>query len=459
MSIRALVVALVCLLAACGAGAALAAEPPTTVESPPVVGAPSDEEPIYTPIPNPDPERGILVLNLGWEGAGLSANFSPIDPGLLATATANLNSAVNAWFRGAAPQGLFKDWRAYPGGSFAIPQPPLTSGKELNRCGRSEAPDFARSLTRLAGNAATASGYDLSRFRFVAYVYAGEFCSADGTSIGNAILAGNRAHVTTLVHEIGHQLGLGHAETLECFDDAGVKLVPLNDDHCTSEEYADITDVMGRSFIGGGFNAPHAFRLGWLRNQLYDLVDGVYTRTVQLRPFGEAPAEGAMRALRLRDGGQTIWLEYRQRVGVDTGIEPGLYVHRERPTYPAATQLLDMAPGQWGEAMAVGQTWVNTLGAMQVTLNSATASGATVTISRTPKAVAVPDLRGLSITSVPSVLSPVGLVYGGQTGTVEDRTCTVINRVASQTPSAGTRVIEGSSVTVKTGTRPRGSCL
>ncbi|HEY5843338.1 MAG TPA: PASTA domain-containing protein, partial [Mycobacterium sp.] len=197
----------------------------------------------------------------------------------------------------------------------------------------------------------------------------------------------------------------------------------------------------------------------WLRNQLYDFVDGVYTRTVQLRPFGLAPAEGSMRALRLRDGGQTIWLEYRQRVGVDTGIEPGLYVHRERPTYPAATQLLDMAPGQWGEDMAVGQTWINTLGYMQVTLNSATASGATVTIARTPRTVTVPNLRGLALAGMVPALGPVGLVYGGQTGTVEDRTCTVINRVASQMPSAGSRVIEGSSVTVKMGTRPRTACL
>ncbi|HEX5610958.1 MAG TPA: PASTA domain-containing protein [Solirubrobacterales bacterium] len=460
MSAKWLAIAFVCLLAALGGSAAFAAEPSTTIESPPVVGSPPDEETVYTPIPNPDPERSILVLNVGWGGVGPSYNWAPVDQTLLATAVANLSGPVNAWFRGAAPQGAFRDWLVHSGGSFWISGPTLTSGKELSRCVRSEAPDFARSLTAHAGKEASRVGYDLSRFRYVVYAYSGEFCGADGLVSGNGIVIGNRAEPYTLVHELGHQLGLGHAETLECLDDAGVKPVPLNDDHCTTEEYADTTDVMGRSFIGGGFNAPHAFRLGWLRNQFYDLVDGVYTRTVQLRPFGAAPAEGSMRAVRLRDGGQTLWLEYRQRVGVDMGMEPGLYVHREKPTNPAASQLLDMSPGQWGdENMAVGQTWINTLGAMQVTLNSATPSGATVTIARTPKAVTVPDLRGLTAASIRSYLDPVNLVYGGQSGTVEDRTCTLINRVASQSPSAGSKAIEGSSVTVKMGVRPRTPCL
>src|SRR5215510_5663500 len=97
MSARTLVAVLVCLAAIWGGGAALAAEPPSTVESPPTTG-PSGEEPIYTPLPNPDPERSILVLNVGWSGAG-SFNSAPVDSTLLPTAVTNLSGPVNAWFR------------------------------------------------------------------------------------------------------------------------------------------------------------------------------------------------------------------------------------------------------------------------------------------------------------------------------------------------------------------------
>ena len=74
-----------------------------------------------------------------------------------------------------------------------------------------------------------------------------------------------------------------------------------------------------------------------------------------------------------------------------------------------------------------------------------------------PTIVAVPDVRGNTVSGAASALQAVGLVLG-QRRSVIDNTCNNIGLVVSQTPSRGTEVNQGTAVDVTIGQRPPNPC-
>ncbi|HEX5610957.1 MAG TPA: PASTA domain-containing protein [Solirubrobacterales bacterium] len=415
------------------------------------------------PVANPDPQRSVLVLNVGWAEGNFN-DWSALDESMLNRAVATVNGSMRAWFQNSAPLGLAPGLQAHPGGSFTIAKPQLASGKRLVDCTQDERADFSDQIAREAKFRAVQAGFDLSRFRYILYTFTERFCEFDGLASGNGVFLteatpGAMASEGILEHEFGHQLGLDHATVLNCLDDSGIQTVILNDDHCTVATYGDVSDVMGDSRFRGAYNAPHAFQLGWLNNQLRSLAAGDYSSTYSLKPFAETVREGTLRALRVQDGPNTLWVEYRLRVGVDLGVRPGVFVHLVRPGAGSTTQLLDMAPADpFSEAMQVGQTWANPLGTMRITLAGTSPASAQVTISS--QHLSVPNLSGDSVATAEQRLRGLGLVYGGSTGQVDDCTGAFINKVIEQSPRAGTRVLPGARVTVRTGQKPRqmGNC-
>ncbi|MDO8429857.1 MAG: hypothetical protein Q7S73_00635 [bacterium] len=66
---------------------------------------------------------------------------------------------------------------------------------------------------------------------------------------------------STLIHEIGHNLGLPHANSLfNCADSNSYG-------SCDRNEYGDAYDVMGKSVSKGLYNGIYKKQLGWLTNQ------------------------------------------------------------------------------------------------------------------------------------------------------------------------------------------------
>ena len=134
-------------------------------------------------------------------------------------------------------------------------------------------------------------------------------------------------------HELGHNLGLNHANTL---DFGGISLGPLDFSttnpgtvvgtgagtgtgsnlSAVNTEYGDTFDVMGYPWTSGGpYNAVHRSKtLGW--------ISGLDERDVTASgSFTLVPAESAsgMRALHvLRDASATswLWVEFHQSTGV-----------------------------------------------------------------------------------------------------------------------------------------------
>ena len=137
----------------------------------------------------------------------------------------------------------------------------------------------------------------------------------------------------TLIHELGHNLGLGHAYGLVCSDvDHRVTL----GGSCHSVEYGDSWDAMGHS--RASFSVPVLQRLGWAPRVAPAGARGSFRIAAV-----ERPGRGRQ-ALRIPVGRTTYWIEYQPehltQVGRSTA---GVTIRRQ--VGQGRVQILDAAPG------------------------------------------------------------------------------------------------------------------
>ncbi|VAX38188.1 RTX toxins and related Ca2+-binding proteins, partial [hydrothermal vent metagenome] len=120
----------------------------------------------------------------------------------------------------------------------------------------------------------------------------------------------------TTAHEIGHTLGLNHANFLECGNKS------IKSSGCVEGVYQDEFDVMGRSKNMQHFNAAHKYQVGWFEPENIVVINssaqsGRYT----IDPI-EMPSTGvqALKIFQSADvDGFNSWyyVEYRQPIGFD----------------------------------------------------------------------------------------------------------------------------------------------
>jgi hypothetical protein len=404
----------------------------------------------------PDPDRSILVLGVGWS-TGYPETSSTVSATGPASYANTINGHVNDWFRQSIP--TFLNWKASAGHAYRINPPAFGSLLLPSSCSPNA---FFREVADRAEAAARAEGVNPDLYKLVVVEWDNHFCEMGGIQVGRRI--GLSDDKIAPMHEIGHYMGLEHATSIACTDSRGAS-VPLSET-CTSSEYGDPYDLMGHGT--GAYDAVYANQLGWLNNQFIDVAAGDFTQSFTLRPYTGSIRE--RRALRLRDGKTTLWLEYRQEVGIDAPYyngrtfpaTPGLVVHREvvnPKNGKPISQVLDMTPGQDpnNTVLPVGQVWANPLGEMWIRVDSATPEGVTVTISS--QRLSVPDVRGLSAAQAEAALLRAGLKPTGF-GSIVDPTCTYLGVVAATSPTGGARVMPGTPVTVAIGQKdPTRSCL
>jgi hypothetical protein len=139
--------------------------------------------------------------------------------------------------------------------------------------------------------------------------------------------------MATLVHELGHNMGLEHAYGVVCRQDG--RRVALGG-ACLPVEYGDSWDAMGHS--RGFFSAPALVRLGWAGKIQHVRRSGTYT-------IADVEHSGtANQALRIRAGGTTYWVEYQPEHSPEIGRTiPGVMIRRQVGRGPV--EMIDASPG------------------------------------------------------------------------------------------------------------------
>ena len=142
-----------------------------------------------------------------------------------------------------------------------------------------------------------------------------------GSSTGGIVLAaGYQLYATVIAHELGHNLGLMHANVATCYASPRVADGPGSD--CRVEEYADLSDVMGDRYAtvmdpGGPLTPVHMAVLGILAD-LRPVTLSADGSSAVLSPLGGQ--SGARAAVVTAANGDEYYLELRTPVGLDATV-------------------------------------------------------------------------------------------------------------------------------------------
>ena len=187
------------------------------------------------------------------------------------------------------------------------------------------------------------------------------------------------AAVGVFIHELGHNLGLPHANSLEC----GNEIIGSRSE-CYMTEYGDRFDVMGGMNFGlGHFNAEYKNRLGWLeQSNVITAMPGPLSSIFRARITPLEVGGLGIKTLKVPTEEGTYFLEYRQPIGYDGSprlpapeVYNGALVHYIDNSHIFYTQsnlptlLLDTTPSSfpWPEddikdsVLAQGNSFVDSL--------------------------------------------------------------------------------------------------
>jgi hypothetical protein len=222
---------------------------------------------------------------------------------------------------------------------------------------------------------------------------------------------------------------------------------------------------MGLSGGYGAYNAAESFQAGWLNGQYYETGEVVGTRTYTIQPLSKLPH--GIRAIKLNDGGQTFWIEYRTKVGNDEhaldaagtppSFYPGVVISRIGPAtlgFEPRTERLDMRADSARDdaTFHVGQVWADPLGSQTVTLLAESPEYATIRISS--QLIAVPSILGQTTTQARTTLQNAGLTLGFVEERADPR-CESLGRIWTQSPAAGAAVRPGTSISASIGVKEK----
>lgn len=271
-----------------------------------------------------------------------------------------------------------------------------------------------------ARSKAIASGIPLGNYTYTVYAWPRTtLCGWAGLGYlpGTSSYIDGYLDVRVVGHELGHNFGVHHASTMACTDSAGA---PSSfSGTCASNEYGDPYTIMGSS--SRLHNNWHRAQLGWNMTTTTATTNGTYA-------LAPADAGAGVRLLRVpRGNGTFLNLEFRQPTGLfDTfsltdPVAQGVSIRIAPDTNQIVqSQLIDATPTNptsFGDSsLKAGRSITDPLSGVTITVQSVTATGASVSIDYGPDAIAPSAVVGPTATaSATSTSSSVTVQWGAAT--------------------------------------------
>ena len=157
-------------------------------------------------------------------------------------------------------------------------------------------------------------------------IWSGMAAVGSTKSKGGSILLHNTASAFVITHELGHSLGLGHSNLLRC--DSGASDGAWSRS-CKAVEYGGSIDVMGNVSTTSPLSTYHQWRMGLLEKD--EVRQSWLNESIEL---SASDIYGGARAVFIRDGKSTYWIEYR-RPKAGLSYNPGLVIYRTDPPSPS----------------------------------------------------------------------------------------------------------------------------
>ncbi|MCW1923752.1 PKD domain-containing protein [Luteolibacter arcticus] len=226
--------------------------------------------------------------------------------------------------------------------------------------------DAKNAYLAVAG-ASALNGYDIVVVHFPSIGMQGNGLTYAGLAGGgNQWLQGNHDS-GVIIHEFGHNYGLGHASFWATTDGsvAGTG---------NTVEYGDQTDIMGGGpDPEGHFHIQGKQRLGWFSAANWQDATATGSGTRRIYRFDSDATTGELRGVRITKAAapaQYYWVGYRPGISTQPAFQQGAYVIWQRPD-ETRSWLLDTTPGtpdgKNDAAVGLGRTFSDTTANVHVT--------------------------------------------------------------------------------------------
>ena len=157
-------------------------------------------------------------------------------------------------------------------------------------------------------------------------IWSGRALIGDVKKSGGVIVLHNSAEGFVIAHELGHALGLGHTNLIRCPN--GSPDGPWT--ACKAIEYGGAIDLMSNVEVKTPLSTYHQWRMNLLESK--DVVQSWKSESIEINPVD---LYGKPRAIFLRDGLTTYWVEYRRETASNGA---GLVIYRTDPPPSSSIQ-------------------------------------------------------------------------------------------------------------------------